>query len=184
MSIQGKTKRINLEAKVKQHLTNGTLSKHLPQLLQEDFNLETYYKWKDIPGRDRRFTPLQISCYQGSVSDVKALIHAGADVSHTTEIEGSTALMMPFKKNSSEIIQCLVQAGADVNEQRTSDDAAALHFAERRLRFLNRIGLPDPRVQPASRNLRQQSGQPLPRFVGIAPAMFAEHSANDAVVLH
>ena len=109
----------------------GNLAQQLPQLLQEGFNVNELYKWKGISESDRRFTPLQISCYEGHVRDAEALIQAGADVDHATEIEELTCLMLPFKGNSRSLVELLIKHGADVNKCTSDDGSTALHFASK-----------------------------------------------------
>jgi ankyrin repeat protein len=75
-------------------------------------------------------TPLCVSCFNGQLGSVTALLDAKADVNTATTTDtGATPLYIACQKGHSSIVEALLGQGADVNQATTNDGATPLYKA-------------------------------------------------------
>ena len=70
---------------------------------------------------------LQLTCAAGNVDFVRALLQAGADVDKTTNIDGTTALIVASQMGHALVVEALIQAGADVDKVDINGHTALSH---------------------------------------------------------
>ena len=74
-------------------------------------------------------TPLWVSCLNGQLGSVTALLEAKADVNQARTDDGATPLYTACSKGHGSIVEALLGRGADVNQAKTDTGATPLYKA-------------------------------------------------------
>ena len=74
-------------------------------------------------------TPLWVSCFNGQLGSVTALLDAKADVNQALTDDGITPLFIACQGGHGSIVEALLGQGADVNQATTNDGATPLYIA-------------------------------------------------------
>jgi ankyrin repeat protein len=74
-------------------------------------------------------TPLWMSCLNGQLGSVTALLEAKADVNKAKMSDGTTPLFIACEKGHGSIVEALLGRGADVNQAKTDTGATPLFIA-------------------------------------------------------
>jgi ankyrin repeat protein len=74
-------------------------------------------------------TPLWMSCLNGQLGSVTALLEAKADVNQAKTDDGATPLYIACERGHGSIVEALLGRGADVNQAKTDTGATPLYIA-------------------------------------------------------
>ena len=74
-------------------------------------------------------TPLWVSCLNGQLGSLTALLDAKADVNQARTNDGVTPLFIACQKGHGSIVEALLGRGADVNQATTDTGATPLYIA-------------------------------------------------------
>ena len=130
-------------------------------------------------------TPLMLAARAGSLSAMKALLDAGADVNAAEALRGTTALMWAAEQKHPEAVRLLIERGADVNarsavvEQRGARPNVAPTSSQRAAQIETQAANQIERAAAArARGAANPLRPPPPKVGGMSALMFAARQGD------